>query len=287
MERRDFLKGATGMTLAAGGIKALSDLAHAKESSDEMPVLFVGHGSPMNAIESNRFSQKWQEVGKQLPKPEAILVVSAHWLTRGTRVTAMEKPRTIHDFGGFPQELFDAQYPAPGAPGTAKLTAESLKPAHVTLDDDWGFDHGSWSVLKQMYPNADIPTLQLSIDYDLKPDEHYSLANHLSALRKRGVLLLGSGNIVHNLRALKFDGSTFDWATEFDTKVTDLIAEGKDAEITKFLEWGSVAKLAHPTFEHFLPLFYTMGARSAIDTPTFFNEGIDLGSISMRSVIYS
>jgi 4,5-DOPA dioxygenase extradiol len=287
MDRRAFIKGATGMTLAAGGIKALSDVARAKESSVEMPVLFVGHGSPMNAIESNRFSQKWQEVGKQLPKPETILVISAHWLTRGSRVTAMEKPRTIHDFGGFPQELFDAQYPAEGSPEIAKVTQEMLKPAHVTLDDDWGFDHGSWSVLKQMYPDADIPTLQLSIDYDLKPEEHYSLANQLGALRKRGVLILGSGNIVHNLRALKFDGSKFDWAEEFDTKVTDLITRGEDASITKFLEWGSVSKLAHPTYEHFLPLFYALGAKSAEDTPAFFNEGIDLGSISMRSVIYS
>jgi 4,5-DOPA dioxygenase extradiol len=287
MDRRDFLKGATGMTLAASGIKALSDLAREKQSSDEMPVLFVGHGSPMNAIESNRFSLKWQEVGQQLPKPETILVISAHWLTRGSRVTAMEKPRTIHDFGGFPEELFSAQYPAPGAAEMAKLTAETLKPAHVTLDDDWGFDHGSWSVLKQMYPEANIPTLQLSIDYDLKPEEHFVLAKQLKALRKRGVLILGSGNIVHNLRALKFDGSTFDWAQEFDAKVTELIANGKDAEITKFLEWGSLAKLAHPTYEHFLPLFYSLGAKGSKDTPAFFNEGIDLGSISMRSVIYS
>lgn len=287
MDRRDFIRSATTMTLAAGGLKALSDLAREKQSSDEMPVLFVGHGSPMNAIETNAFSTKWQEVGKQLPKPEAILVVSAHWLSRGTRVTAMEKPRTIHDFGGFPQELFDAQYPAPGSPETAKQTVEALQPTHVTLDDDWGFDHGSWSVLKQMYPNADIPTLQLSIDYDLKPEEHYALAKQLGALRKRGAMILGSGNIVHNLRALRFDGSKYDWADEFDTKVTGLLSKGEDAAITKFLEWGSVSKLAHPTYEHFLPLFYTIGAKSEKDTPTFFNEGIDLGSISMRSVIYS
>jgi len=275
------------MTLAAGGIKALSDLAHAKETSDQLPVLFVGHGSPMNAIETNRFSTKWEEVGKQLPKPEVILVVSAHWLTKGTRVTSMEKPKTIHDFGGFPQELFDQQYPAPGSPETAKHAQEALAPTHVHLDDEWGFDHGSWSVLKRMYPDADIPTIQLSIDYTLKPEEHFALAQQLAALRKRGVLILGSGNVVHNLRALKFDGGTYDWAQEFDTRVTDLINAGKESEINNFLQWGELAKSAHPTYEHFLPLMYITGAKKQSDAPAFFNEGIDLGSISMRSVIYS
>lgn len=275
------------MAIVAGGLKHLYDLSREKESSDQMPVLFIGHGSPMNAIETNRFSTKWQEIGKQLPKPTAILCISAHWLTRGTKVTAMAQPKTIHDFGGFPQELFDVQYPAPGSSEVAKLTQETLKPTHVMLDDEWGFDHGSWSVLNQMYPTANIPTLQLSIDHTLSPVQHLTLAKQLSALRKRGVLILGSGNIVHNLRAMKFDGSKFDWATEFDQKIARLIESGDDDGIAKFLEWGSISKMAHPTYEHFLPLFYALGAKSSEDSHTFFNEEIDLGSVSMRSVIYS
>jgi 4,5-DOPA dioxygenase extradiol len=277
------------MVAAAGttGFAALNELAGQKDSSDKLPVLFVGHGNPMNAIESNRFSNKWEEVGRQLPRPQAILVVSAHWLTRGTKVTAMEKPKTIHDFGGFPQELFDQQYPAPGSPETAKLTQQALDPVHVHLDDDWGFDHGSWSVLKKMYPDADIPTLQLSIDHTLRPEQHYEIAKQLETLRTKGVLIMGSGNVVHNLRAMKFDGSTYDWAAEFDTRVTDAIVKGDDKSIVSFLEWGDLARQAHPTYEHLLPLMYVLGAKGTPKDHTFFNEAMDLGSVSMRSVIYS
>lgn len=287
MDRRNFLKGATMAALATGGLTALNELASSKQSSDELPVLFVGHGNPMNAIEDNRFSRKWKEIGNSLPKPEVILCVSAHWLSRGTKVTAMEKPKTIHDFGGFPQELFDVQYSASGSPKTATLTQETLAPTHVHLDDEWGFDHGSWSVLKQMYPDADIPVLQLSLDYTLTTQQHYELAQKLAALRKRGVMILGSGNIVHNLRAMKFDGTNFDWAVEFDEKIAKLIDSKDDKSIVDFQDWGALAKMAHPTHEHFLPLIYTLGAAGQKKDHTFFNEGIDLGSVSMRSVIYS
>lgn len=290
MERREFIKGLAATTAMGSvtGLSTLQTLADAPARSDRMPALFVGHGSPMNAIEENRFSKKWQELGRTLPRPEAILVVSAHWLTKGTKVTAMEKPRTIHDFGGFPQALFDQQYPAPGSPAIAKATQEAVLPQnHVTFDEEWGFDHGSWSVLTQMYPSADIPTLQLSIDYNMSPDKHFELGQQIAALRDKGVLIMGSGNIVHNLRALTFDGKSYDWAQEFDAKVGGMIASGDRKAVLEFQKWGSIAKMSHPTYEHFLPLFYILGAAGEKDTPSFFNEGIDLGSISMRSVIYS
>jgi 4,5-DOPA dioxygenase extradiol len=207
-------------------------------------------------------------------------------MTNGTRVTGMAKPRTIHDFGGFPQALFDVQYPAPGAPDVALETQQAFPAGHVLLDDEWGFDHGTWSVLNKMYPKANIPVLQLSLDYNATPQEHYAMAKSLAALRNKGVLILGSGNVVHNLRAMSFTGEKFDWAVEFDAWVTKHIEEGTESGLADFQKLGSLAKSAHPTYEHYLPLLYATALREKGDGFRFFNEGIDLGSISMRSVIY-
>jgi 4,5-DOPA dioxygenase extradiol len=269
-------------------VRDIERLAQGTKSSAKMPLLFVGHGNPMNAIENNQYSEKWENVGRELPTPKAILSVSAHWLTRGvTKVTAMQQPKTIHDFGGFPQELFDVQYPAPGSPELAKQTQSAITKRHVYLDDDWGFDHGTWSVLKKMYPKADIPVLQLSIDYGAPMEEHYALGQALSSLREKGVLIMGSGNVVHNLRAIRMDGKTYDWAEKFDEFVRDAIEEKNDQTLINFQKQGEIALLAHPTYDHYLPLLYTIGARRKDDTLSFFNEGMDLGSASMRSIIYS
>ena len=254
--------------------------------TETMPFMFVGHGSPMNAIEDNTFSRNWTAMGQQVPRPNAILAVSAHWLTpRSTQVTAMDLPRTIHDFGGFPQELFDQQYPAPGAPDYAEKTIELIRKAEVVADYTWGLDHGTWSVLTKMFPEADIPTYQLSIDYAQHPKYHYELAKDLRALRDHGVLVIGSGNIVHNLRALRYGGSAYDWADEFDQVMAGLISDGNDAGVVDFLEMGQIARLAHPTHDHFLPLIYALGLRSEKDEIEYFNDEMVMASISMRSIV--
>jgi 4,5-DOPA dioxygenase extradiol len=254
------------------------------KSSERMPVLFIGHGSPMNAIDDNQYSRGWKEAAKKLPAPKAILSVSAHWETDGTYVTAMEKPKTIHDFAGFPKALFDAQYPAPGSADLARATAETIKRTKVGLDQTWGLDHGTWSVLMQMYPKADIPVLQLSLDATKAPEYHYELGKELRALRDRGVLIIGSGNIVHNLRMMRFDGKLYDWTTEFDQKVKGFIEKGDDQSAVHYEKLGSVANYAVPTNEHYLPLLYILGARDGKEEPQFFNDKLDMGSISMRSV---
>jgi 4,5-DOPA dioxygenase extradiol len=255
--------------------------------TERMPLLFVGHGNPMNAIEENKFSNTWKEFGKMLPKPAAILSVSAHWLTRGTKVTAMERPKTIHDFGGFPEKLFEQQYPAPGAVEFAKKTQALVTKQHIVLDDDWGFDHGTWSVLIQMYPQADIPVFQLSIDYNQSMEYHYEIAQQLQILREKGVLIIGSGNIVHNLHAINFTSNQpYDWALEFDSTISKWIESGNHQAILDFQKLGTLAKNAHPTYDHFLPLMYVLGFQNKKDSPTFFNSDFDMSSVSMRSVIY-
>src|SRR6478609_5810713 len=205
---------------ALQSLKSLQE--NLKEQDEKMPLLFIGHGSPMNAIEDNEFSQRWQTMGQEIIKPTAVLCISAHWLTRGTHITAMQNPKTIHDFGGFPQTLFNVQYPAPGNPELAKETASIIHKTQVGLDHDWGLDHGTWSVVKHMYPNADIPVLQLSIDYNQPGEYHYELAKELAALRRRGVLIVGRGNMVHNLRMVDWSKMNapefgFDWAIEMNT----------------------------------------------------------------------
>ncbi|MFA6437769.1 MAG: 4,5-DOPA dioxygenase extradiol [Bacteriovoracaceae bacterium] len=256
--------------------------------SERMPLMFIGHGNPMNAIENNRFSTSWKEVGAKLPRPQAILSVSAHWLTRGTRVLAVEHPRTIHDFGGFPQELFAQQYPAPGAPEFAKETQRLSTRQHIVLDDEWGFDHGTWSVLVQMFPKADIPVYQLSIDYSKPMSYHFALAQQLRTLRDKGVLVIGSGNIVHNLHAVNFQSNAkpYDWALEFDSTIKQWIEKGDHQSILNFQRLGALALQAHPTYDHFLPLMYVLGFYHSGENPTFFNDDFDMSSVSMRSMIY-
>ena len=266
----------------------LKNITDDLSASDRMPLLFVGHGNPMNAIEENRFSTVWKEVGEQLPRPQAILSISAHWLTRGTRVLAVEHPKTIHDFGGFPEELFAQQYPAPGAPELAKETQRLSTSHHISLDDDWGFDHGTWSVLKKMIPNADIPVFQLSIDYSKPMEYHFALAQEIQSLRNKGVMIIGSGNIVHNLRVVNFkqNAKPYDWAIEFDAKIKQWLENGDSKSILDFQKLGALSQLAHPTYDHFLPLMYVLGFQYQNEIPAFFNDDFDMSSVSMRSIIY-
>lgn len=280
----------TDPVAAADGLADLKSLPR----SPRMPVLFVGHGSPMNAIEDNGFRRAWQalgsEFGKTHPRPSLILCVSAHWLTRGWWLTAMERPKTIHDFGGFPRELFEQQYPAPGAPAVAREISAHLKTPPVGLDaQEWGLDHGTWSVLKPMFPQADIPVMQLSMDYSRPAAEHLALGRALNALRHRGVLIVGSGNIVHNLRATRRDASTgqaYDWAFDFDRKTAALIDQADAAGLANFQKLGQLAQLAHPTYDHYLPLLYAAGAVDAGEKPRYFNDSFQAASISMRSVVW-
>ncbi len=254
------------------------------ETTDsKMPVLFVGHGNPMNAVEENEFSKAWKKMGEELPLPKAILCVSAHWQTKGTKVTAMEKPKTIHDFYGFPQNLFDKQYNAPGSPEFAKATQQAVKKSHVELDYEWGLDHGCWSVLSRMFPGADIPVFQLSLDYTQSPQYHYDLSKELAELRKKGVLIIGSGNIVHNLGKMQWNDSVYDWATEFDEEIKKNILSGNHQPIIQYEKFAA-AKLAVPTNEHYLPLLYTLALQDKKDSLSFFTEKTMMGSISMRSV---
>jgi 4,5-DOPA dioxygenase extradiol len=255
------------------------------EQDTVLPTLFVGHGSPMNAVESNVFSQTWETVGAALPRPEAILCISAHWETRGTYLTAMERPKTIHDFGGFPPELFAVDYPAPGSPALARLTKEMLEETtEAGLTDKWGLDHGAWSVLCRMFPAAQIPVVQLSLDRDQPASFHYELGRALRPLRKRGVLVVTSGNIVHNLRLAKWDDSAAGWAQSFDALSAEKIQSGDDQALVNYESLGAEARLAIPTPEHYLPLLYTLGLREKSEAVGFFNEGVTLSSISMRSV---
>jgi 4,5-DOPA dioxygenase extradiol len=263
-------------------IKDLHDMF--PETDVKLPTLFVGHGSPMNAIEENLFSHTWEDIGKALPKPRAILCVSAHWETQGTQVTGMEHPRTIHDFGGFPRKLYEMQYPAPGSPELARLTQSTVHKALVKLDSNWGLDHGTWSVLVRMFPAADIPVVQLSLDHTQRPEYHYALAIELGALRKRGVLVVGSGNIVHNLGLLAFDNKTYDWAIEFDEMIKRLILAGNNDAVVHYEKLGRAAELSIPTNEHYLPLLYTLALRGEQEPVKFFADQFTLGSLSMRSL---
>lgn len=252
-----------------------------------MPALFVGHGNPMNAIEDNPFSRAWVEVGKTLPPPRAILCISAHWQTPSPMVTAMEKPRTIHDFGGFPRELYERQYPAPGSPELAAGVSEMVQELRIAEDHSWGLDHGTWSVLCRMFPAADIPVVQLSLDYTQPPDFHYALGQALRELRQRGVLILGSGNIVHNLRLAVFRDDAYDWAVEFDKLLMRLIEAGDHAALVDYASLGNSARMAIPTNEHYLPLLYVLGVQGKGEAVRFFAEQITMGSISMRSLVIS
>jgi 4,5-DOPA dioxygenase extradiol len=274
-------------------------LSSAELSEKPLPVLFLGHGNPMNAIEDNEYRRSWVDLGTQFGPgqrwalPRLIVCVSAHWLTDGWQITANENPRTIHDFGGFPQALLDQQYPAPGDPAAAQAIAGLLSPAPdgagVSLSNDWGLDHGSWSVLKPMFPSAQIPVLQLSMDYARPVADHFAVGRQLQNLRRQGVLIVASGNTVHNLRSLQMHmGSqeALDWARSFDDWVAARISAGEPEALVDFQERDQEASLAHPSFEHFLPLLYAAGAASDEDTVSYFNTGFQLGSIAMRSVVW-
>jgi len=263
--------------------------ANLKKQDQLMPVLFIGHGSPMNGIEHNQFSASWAQLAKEIPIPEAILVVSAHWLTRGTKITAMDFPETIHDFGGFPKELFDVQYPAPGDPELAKETVSLIKSADVELAHDWGLDHGAWTVVKNMYPDAKIPVLQLSIDYTEGPQFHYNLAKELSSLRSKGVLIMGSGNMVHNLRLVSFDKIDtefgFDWAMEMNDVFKTQISTRNHQALINYEKLGAAAKLAVPTPDHYYPLLYSLGLQGKNEDAFIFNDKLMAGSLTMTSLV--
>lgn len=264
----------------------LLDRLSALPPSARMPALFVGHGSPMNAIEDNVYSQTWRELGKALPKPRALLVISAHWLTPGkSMVTAMDKPRTIYDFGGFPEALYAQVYAAPGSPEVAEEAAKTVESVGVGMDREWGLDHGTWSVLLPMFPAADIPVVQFSIDYARPPEYHLQLGRELRALRDHGVMILGSGNLVHNLRRMSRPGHVYDWAVEFDEAMKAHLDARDFDRLARFQELGELATLAHPTYEHFLPVLYTVGAAQEGDDLTYFNAALDMGSMSMRSFV--
>lgn len=267
----------------------LSNISDGFKTTEKMPVLFLGHGSPMNAIEENQFVAGFREVSKKIPTPNAILCVSAHWFTDGTFVTAMEMPKTIHDFYGFPKELFEVQYPAPGNPALAKETAELLAPVLVEEDHSWGLDHGAWSVIRHLYPKADIPVIQLSIDYTKPPQYHFDLAKKLNKLREKGILIIGSGNIVHNLRMIDWRnintvGSGWDWAIEAREKTNNWLLDGNFQNLIDYQKQGAALQYAVPTPDHYLPLIYTLGLEEKSDEMSLFNDELIGGSLSMTSV---
>lgn len=293
MNRFDFLK---LLSLQVIIMNTGSTLARLQETLPEqdvlMPALFIGHGNPMNGIENNEFSLAWEKLGITLPKPAAVLVISAHWLTKGTFITAMEKPKTIHDFGGFPQELFDVQYPAPGNPKMAAEVRSILQQTNAGLDHEWGLDHGAWTVLKRMYPNADIPVLQLSIDFYKPALYHFELGKQLASLRKKGVLIIGSGNMIHNLRLVDFANIDrvdygYDWAIEMHELFKQKITAGDYKGLIDYEHLSKSAKLAIPTPDHYYPLLYTLGMQQKNETPLFFNDKLVAGSLNMTSVQFS
>lgn len=281
--------GLIGGTLALSSTSILSNLISTLgETDSKMPVLFVGHGSPMNGIEDNEFSQYWKKLSSEIEKPKAVICISAHWLTKGTFITAMEKPQTIHDFGGFPQELFDVQYPAAGNPKLAEETAKLITSTTIGLDHEWGMDHGTWTIVRHMYPNADIPVLQLSIDYNQSPQYHYDLAKQLTSLRKKGVLIIGSGNMVHNLGMVSWDKLNesygFDWAIEMNSIFKKKIEENDHKALIQYENLNVASKLAIPTPDHYYPLLYTLGLKEEKENVSFFNDKPMAGSLTMTSV---
>jgi 4,5-DOPA dioxygenase extradiol len=249
-----------------------------------MPALFIGHGNPMNAIEDNEFARAWTAAGQALPRPKAILCVSAHWETAGTKVTAMERPKTIHDFYGFPRELFEVQYPAPGAPDLAEVVRKAIKVTTVQPDMQWGLDHGTWSVLARMFPQADVPVVQLSLDRTHEAPFHYALGQQLKELREEDVLIVGSGNVVHNLRLAVFEDTAYDWALDFDGKIKQWIIDGDHDAMVQYHKQGQAASLSINSAEHYLPLLYTLGLQDEGEPVSFFAEKVWGGSVSMRCV---
>lgn len=253
----------------------------------KMPVLFVGHGSPMNAIEDNEYSRTWRSIAERIPKPEVILSISAHWFTKGTKVMNEEEPKTIYDMYGFPKELYEVIYNSPGSPSMAKVSKELIS-KETEYDNSWGIDHGTWSVLVHMYPDRDIPVFQISIDANAPPETHYKIGKELRSLREKGVLILGTGNVVHNLRLVDWHKGSkgFDWAYEFDDYIYENIETKNHNNIIKYNELGEIAKLAVPTPDHFYPLLYALGASDEEDKVNVFNKSCELGSLTMTSYLW-
>ncbi len=291
MDRKKFIQTMALLPLTSVAMKLnnLEKLTNSFSETKKMPVLFLGHGSPMNAIEDNEFTKGFKNCAKDIPKPTAILIVSAHWETRGTFVTAMEKPKTIHDFGGFPQALFDFQYPAPGSSSLAHETKALIKKTTIELDDKWGLDHGAWSVATHLYPNADVPVIQMSIDYTKDAQYHYDLAKELVALRKKGVLIIGSGNMVHNLGKIAWDKLNtdsygYDWAIDASEKMKQYILSDNHSSLINFKAQGNAWDLSIPSPEHYLPLIYIMALKEKNEQISLFNDKPVGGSLTMTSV---
>ena len=292
MNRSSFIKlvGLSSLSMSMISFNDLFSFSKSLPVTEKMPILFIGHGNPMNAIVENSFVQGFRETAKKLPKPTAIVCISAHWETKGTQVTAMQSPQTIHDFGGFPQALFDVQYPAPGSPELAKTVQELLEPTQVTLDQNWGLDHGTWTTLIHFFPKADVPVIQLSLDYTLSPQQHYDLAKKLQILRSKGVLIVGSGNIVHNLGLVDFRNLTkenygYDWAIEARELTSKWILDGNHTLLIDFKNQGKALNLAVPSSDHYLPLLYILSLQEKTDKLELFNDKLVAGSLSMTSLI--
>ena len=292
MERKKFLQYLALLPFAKPATKMneLNKLAAGFGSTAQMPVLFLGHGSPMNAIEENEFVAGFRNVGKSIPRPNAVLCISAHWETKGTFVTAMEHPKTIHDFGGFPKELFAVEYPAPGSPALARETKCIVSTTEVGLDDKWGLDHGCWSVVKHLFPKADVPVIQMSIDYSRPAQYHYDLAKELGALRKKGILIIGSGNMVHNLGLIAWDKLNtdnygFDWAIEASSKMKKFIMDGDHQSLINYQSQGKAFALSIPSPEHYMPLLYALALKGNNEKVSLFNDKAVAGSLTMTSVM--
>lgn len=269
--------------------EGLNKLTEKLRPTGKMPVLFLGHGSPMNAIEENEFVRGWRSIGQTLPHPSAILCISAHWETRGTHVTAMEKPATIHDFGGFPKKLFEVNYPAPGDPELAGDVKNTVTKTEVGLDQAWGLDHGCWSVVSRLYPDADVPVIQMSLDYLQTPKFHFELAGELAALRTKGVLIIGSGNMVHNLAMVNWykinePGFGYDWALEANQSMKKYILSGNYDRLIDYRNQGKAFDLAIPTPDHYLPLLYALALKEENENITIFNDKAVMGSLTMTSL---
>ncbi|HLO61074.1 MAG TPA: 4,5-DOPA dioxygenase extradiol [Bacteroidales bacterium] len=265
------------------------NLSQNLNSTERMPVLFLGHGTPMNAIEENEFVRGFRNIGKSIPRPVAVLCISAHWETKGTYVTGMENPPTIHDFGGFPEELFQVQYPAPGNPSLANELQQTIKKGEICIDFNWGLDHGAWSVIRHLYPEAEIPVIQMSLDYRQTPLYHYELGSELAVLREKGILIIGSGNMIHNLRLvawdkLNTDNFGYDWALEAGDKMKNFIREGDHKSLINFNKLGRSFDLSIPTPEHYLPLLYVLSLSQQNERVEFFNDKTVAGSLLMTSV---
>lgn len=291
MNRKQFL-GLMGFAPLFYAMKNINQLYTYKDhlpNTEKMPVLFLGHGSPMNAIAENEFVAGFRNIAKTIPTPTAILCISAHWFTKGTKVTAMESPQTIHDFGGFPKELFAVQYPAKGSPELAQLTKELTLPTTVELNHDWGLDHGAWSVIKHLYPDATVPVIQMSIDYSLSAEQHFELAQKLQVLRNKGILIIGSGNIIHNLQLIDWqnfnkDNHGYDWAKEAHADFTNYLLNEDFKSLLNYQNHSQAWNLAIPTPDHYLPLLYTLGLKNKSEELQLFNDKFVAGSLSMTSV---